>query len=84
MKKIEEIYQGLNLIRMSIINTRQQINDQLDAIDMKIARLIPEEEGRGRQSYTLEEARAMLKDACTRQHGKPISSGSGRKRVPKA
>ena len=67
---------------MSVDAIQRQVKEQLDALYMEIAALIPEKEGRGRRSYTLEEARAMLKDACTlaqspskgRQHG--LSTGS--------
>jgi len=83
MKKIERIYQELNLIRMSIVTIRRQINDQLDTIDIKIANLIPEEEGRGRHIHSLEEVRQMITDACLGKHRKRISTKSGRKRRTK-
>ena len=84
MKKIEKIYQELNLIRMSIVTIRQQINHQLDTIDMKIANLIPEEEGRGRHIDSLEETWQMIEKAFDRRDGKRISARARRKRGTKA
>ena len=43
MTNEKEIYQRLNLLRMSISTIRRQMNDQLDILDMEIAGLIPEE-----------------------------------------
>ena len=62
-------YQKLSLALMSVDAIQRQVKEQLDALYMEIAALIPEKEGRHRHTYTLAEARTMVKDACTREYG---------------
>ena len=64
-------YQKLSLALMSVDAIQRQVKEQLDALYMEIAALIPEKEGRGRHTYTLAEARTMVKDACTLAQSKP-------------
>lgn len=68
-------YQKLSLALMSVDAIQRQVKEQLDALYMEIAALIPEKEGRRRHTYTLAEARTMVKDACTREHGPSTRSG---------
>ena len=68
-------YQKLSLVLMSVDAIRKQVNEQLDALYMEIASLLPEEEGRGRHKYTLEEMNQMISDACTHRHGPSTRSG---------
>ena len=74
---------------MSVDAIQRQVKEQLDALYMEIAALIPEKEGRHRHTYTLAEARTMVKDACTlaqspskgRPHGRKAMSPSNGKGV---
>jgi len=74
---------------MSVDAIQRQVKEQLDALYMEIAALIPEKEGRGRHPGTLQEARKMIKDACTlaqspskgRQHGTHRTKSHVRKKI---
>jgi len=74
-------YQKLLLALMSVEAIQSQVKEQLDALYMEIAALIPEEEGRGRHIPSLDEALKKLKDACTREHGTHRTKPHVRKKI---
>ena len=67
--------QKLILLKLSIAAIRRQVNERLDALDMEITRLIPEEEGRGRRKPTLQEMRDEIDKACLHHYGNPKGKG---------
>ena len=69
--------QRLILLRMSVEAIRRQINERLDALEMEITRLLPEEEGRGRRKPTLEEMRKIVDKAC---QGNSFKGNKGKRR----
>ena len=79
--KEKEIYQRLDLLRMSLATFRQRINADIDTFEMEITQLIPEEEGRRRRKYTPEESRQRISDIFREkdQHRKKIIRLSCRK-----
>ena len=76
-----DVYQKLSLALMSVDAIQRQVKEQLDALYMEIAALIPEKEGRGRHTYTLAEARTMVKEACTSRHETHRTKSHVRKKI---